>query len=79
MKSKEYEQLYDGVGVALRSRQVFRFACCDCGLVHNMVIAPCKGGWVGFAVERNKRATTARRKYLNKKGMRLTLPKGDKK
>ena len=34
-----FEQLVDGEGIALQSNEVFRFKCCNCGLVHKMVIA----------------------------------------
>lgn len=49
-----YEQLVDGVGIELETNKVFEFKCCDCGLVHRMVIAhpdPLVSK-VGFAVER---------------------------
>lgn len=56
----KYEQLIDGKGISLRSGQVLKFACCDCGLVHDMALVARKG-WVGMAVKRNKRATARRR------------------
>lgn len=49
-----YEQLVDGIGVELETNKVFKFKCCDCGLVHRMVIVhndPLVDK-VGFAVER---------------------------
>lgn len=59
----KYEQMIDEVGIELKSKELFRFACCDCGLVHDMVIVGGrKGKPIGFAVRRNKRATTMRRK-----------------
>lgn len=57
-----YQQVIDGIGFSLRSRQKFRLACCDCGLVHDVVIAVGKGGWFGMAMRRNKKATKSRRK-----------------
>lgn len=63
MKMK-YEKLTDGIGVAMPANTIFRFACCDCGLVHDMVIAAATQKEVGLAVRRNKRATAARRRGL---------------
>ena len=49
-----YEQLVDGVGIELDVNKVFKFKCCDCGLVHKMVIAHLDPlvTKVGFAIER---------------------------
>ena len=46
-----FEQLVDGEGISLQSNAVFRFKCCNCGLVHKMVIATEEQQEVGFAVE----------------------------
>ena len=46
-----FEQLVDGEGISLQSNEVFRFKCCNCGLVHKMVIATEEQQEVGFAVE----------------------------
>lgn len=63
MANKPFEQLYDGEGIALAPNVRHRLACCDCGLVHDFVIAvPRRKAPVGFAVRRNKRATAQRRK-----------------
>lgn len=56
-----YSKIIDGVGFAMRSAQKFKLACCDCGLVHNVVIVARRGGHFGMAMERNKRATSALR------------------
>lgn len=59
----EYDQIIDGIGVSVRSNRRFRLACCDCGLVHEVVIAgPNKGGWLGLAMRRSKKATRQYRK-----------------
>jgi hypothetical protein len=66
----EYEQLFDGIGTTVKNKEKFKFACCDCGLVHDVaIVAPKirKGVELGFAVSRNKRATLERRRYLKKK------------
>lgn len=38
----------------------FRFACCDCGLVHDIVLG------TTMKVRRNKKATAQRRKQIKK-------------
>ncbi len=63
----KYPVLKDGEGVSFRSKERFKLACCDCGLVHEVVLVASKG-WVGMALRRNKRATAARRR-----GMRLSM------
>lgn len=63
MKNKFY-QVVDGVGFSMRSAQRFKLACCDCGLVHDIVIVGRRGGHLGIAMRRNKRATAARRKTI---------------
>jgi uncharacterized Zn finger protein len=45
-----FEQLVDDEGISLQSNEVFRFKCCNCGLVHKMVIATEEQQEVGFAV-----------------------------
>lgn len=45
-----YEQLVDGEGVTINSNEVFKFKCCNCGLVHDMVIATTEKQELGFAV-----------------------------
>lgn len=62
-----YKQLKDKEGWTVNNKELFRLACCDCGLVHNVaIVAPTlrKGTPLGFAVERNKRATAARRRGM---------------
>ena len=60
----ECHTLTDGEGVELESNEPFRFACCDCGLVHDMVIVAQDGKPVGFAVKRAPEATEERRATL---------------
>ena len=48
----EFHQLADCEGITLESNKPFAFKCCDCGLVHHMVIVSEDGRPVGFAVER---------------------------
>ena len=58
---REFHTLTDGEGVELESNVPFRFACCDCGLVHDMVIVSEDGRPVGFAIKRIQAATDERR------------------
>lgn len=63
----KYEQLIDGIGSTVKNKEKFRLACCDCGLVHDVaIVAPKarKGVELGFAVARNKRATSQRRRQM---------------
>jgi len=57
----DFHTLTDGEGVELESNEPFRFACCDCGLVHDMVIVSEDGKPVGFAIKRMPEATAERR------------------
>lgn len=61
----KYIQRENGEGWAIKNRIPFRISCCDCGLVHNMVIVVSskrKGTWIGIAAERNERATGQKRR-----------------
>ena len=60
-----YAQRKDGEGWSIRNREMFRIGCCDCGLVHDLVIhvrGRRKGFIVGIAGKRNERATAQKRK-----------------
>ena len=57
----KYIQRIDGEGFEVKSGEVTRWACCDCGLVHDLAFVNGKGV-IGVAVKRNKRATAARRR-----------------
>jgi len=52
MREDGFEQLIDGEPITLMSNKIFKFKCCDCGLVHNMVIATEETQEIGFVVER---------------------------
>src|SRR3546814_16709222 len=56
-----YQTLKDFEGIELESGKPFRSACCDCGLVHDVVIVSAAENPVGFAVKRNNPATADRR------------------
>lgn len=68
-RRSKYKVLIDGEGETVSNKSIFKFACCDCGLIHNVVIvAPNtrKGVELGFAVQRNKRATGQRRRWMKR-------------
>ena len=46
-----FEQLVDGEPITMLSNEIFKFKCCNCGLVHKMVIATEEQQEIGFVVE----------------------------
>lgn len=61
----KYAQRYDNEGFEIRSKVSYRWACCDCGLVHGIVfVAGRKGSPIGVAARRNERATAAKRRKM---------------
>lgn len=63
-----YTQRTDGEGFAVPSGELYRIACCDCGLVHDFVFVSEDGKPIGIAARRNPRATAQkRRKKLGRK------------
>jgi hypothetical protein len=72
-----YTQHTDGEGFEIPNGQIYKLACCDCGLTHRIVIlAPGlpKGTPIGFAAERDNRATGQRRRRLSNKQQKCTTP-----
>lgn len=65
-KPRHYTRMVDGEGISLPANAVFLFACCDCGLVHDVVVATRGKSDFGLAVRRNKRATAARRRWIER-------------
>lgn len=61
MKAK-YVNRKDGEGFEIPSGILCRLACCDCGLVHDIVIVSNDRKPVGFAAKRNNRATAQKRR-----------------
>ena len=60
----KYRKFGDGEGVLLDpDEDYFRFACCDCGLVHTMAVVPEDDGRIGVAFKREKRATAQLRRH----------------
>ncbi len=73
----DYQNLIDCEGIELESSKPFRFACCDCGLVHDVVIVSEDERPVGFSVKRNHTATEERRKEIQPLTARSDLFRGD--
>ena len=61
----KYIQRQDNEGFEVPSGEIYRIACCDCGLVHDFVFVSEDGKPIGIAAKRNNRATAQRRKKLN--------------
>jgi hypothetical protein len=59
----KYKQRMDGEGFELPLKQIYKLACCDCGLVHQVVFAV-EDGKLGMAAKRDNRATGQRRRYI---------------
>jgi len=60
-----YTQLKDGDTFELNPKgEKIKFACCDCGLVHDIAFAVEENGNIGVALQRNIDATEKRRKEI---------------
>jgi|WetSurMetagenome_2_1015567.scaffolds.fasta_scaffold66464_2 hypothetical protein len=62
IKMTKYKQRIDGEGFTVPSGEIYKMACCDCGLVHDFVFVSEDGNPVGIAARRNNRATGQRRR-----------------
>lgn len=56
----KYIQRKDGEGFVVPVGEIYRLACCDCGLVHDVVFA-IEDGQLAMAARRNNHATAKRR------------------
>ena len=56
-----YTQRKDGECWEVEPGEIFKLACCDCGLVHQVVIV-IEDSKVGIAAKRDARATRQRRR-----------------
>lgn len=69
-KKTRYTQRQDGEGFTIPNRTHYKLGCCDCGLVHTIVLAVPglrKGAPIGIATKRDNRATGQRRRHMKKK------------
>jgi len=58
----KFTQRYDGEGFTQPTKAIVHWACCDCGLVHDIVFAAGNKRKIAVAVRRNKRATANKRR-----------------
>ena len=62
-----YIKRIDGIPWVEQSGTPFQIACCDCGLVHTMVlVSGPKGTPIEIAAKRDPRSTGQRRRHLSK-------------
>jgi len=66
----KYIQRLDEKGFEVKSKELTRWACCDCGLVHDIVFVSGRRV-IGVAAKRNNKATGQRRRWLKKRGIGL--------
>lgn len=57
-----YKQRGDSEVFEVPVNKIYRFACCDCGLVHDLVFMSQDKKPIYIAAKRNNRATAARRR-----------------
>lgn len=62
----KYQSWQDGEGIEFKSGERFKFACCDCGLVHEICLVS-RGRKIGMAIKRNQRATAAKRRQRKRR------------
>jgi hypothetical protein len=61
--SERYPVVKDGEAITIKPGEILHFACCDCGLVHDLGFA-FEDGEIGIAFRRNKRATGQKRRQM---------------
>ena len=61
MMAIEYKIREDGEGFTIPNGELYRIACCDCGLVHDFVFVSNDGKEIGVAAKRNPEETEKRR------------------
>jgi len=59
----KYKQRKDYEGIEVLPNTLFRFYCCDCGLVHDMTWAIEYNNSLGLVFIRNNRATAQIRRH----------------
>lgn len=70
-RSPPYRTIADGEGMDFPADTIHRFACCDCGLIHDFVLSVSRDRkTVGLAVRRNARATAQRRLGMRRRAAR---------
>ena len=59
----KYKQREDYEDFKIPSGEVYRIACCDCGLVHDFVFISQDGKPIEVAAKRNNRSTAQKRRW----------------
>ena len=62
-----YIKREDGEGFELPVGEIYKLACCDCGLVHDVVFIY-EDGKLAMAAKRNNRSTGQKRRHFKSKG-----------
>lgn len=62
-----YRRRQDYDGWEVPSGEIYRIACCDCGLVHDFVFVSHDRKPIGISARRNNRATAQRRRRFEAK------------
>lgn len=62
----KYIRREDYEDFTIPNNEIYKIACCDCGLVHDFVFITQDGEDIEVAVRRNNRATGQRRRHLKK-------------
>jgi len=62
----KYIKREDGEGFEIPLGEIYKLACCDCGLVHDVIFVY-KDGKLAMAAKRNNRATGQKRRRKRKK------------
>ena len=61
-----YKQRTDGEAFDVPTREITRWACCGCGLVHDLVFVAEVEGPIAVAARVNRRATAQRRRGMRR-------------
>lgn len=60
----KYKQQYDDDTLEFDPKgDIWKIACCDCGLVHEIALAVEDNGNIGVAIKSDKRATAQKRRH----------------
>ena len=73
----KYRTWKDGESEDIKTKDSFiRFACCDCGLVHNFKIDVIGKDEIKFTIHRDNRATGQMRKHAEKNALAKIIQNG---
>ena len=72
----KYIQLYDGDSVTVVRDKEWRFACCDCGLVHRITFQNHRNSTTATISRDNRRTAATRRGKVTKEKIKQLQRKG---